>query len=204
MDDKAISTTEACKKLGVCKTTLLSWVQKGKIDYYRTPTGRRYYYIDKYLQSTNKISKCIIYYSRVSSRKQRDDLERQKEYIKNFVPNEQSGLQVLEYSDIASGINFRRKSLLQVLGLVQKGSVSTIVVASKDRLARFGFELIEWICNEHGTEIVVLDSECKTREEEFSDDILSILQVYCCRWNGKRRYKKETNNQNIQIEITSK
>jgi predicted site-specific integrase-resolvase len=64
-------------------------------------------------------------------------------------------------------------------------------VASKDRLARFGVELIEWICNQYGTKILVLDSNNKTQEIELSEDIMSILQVYCCRWNGKRRYKNK-------------
>ena len=70
-----------------------------------------------------------------------------------------------------------------------QGRVRSIVVASKDRLARFGFELIQWMCTECGTEIVVLDSSDGAPEEELGKDLMAIVQVYCCRWNGRRRYK---------------
>jgi excisionase family DNA binding protein len=190
-DECALSTTKASKFLGVHPNTLRNWVKNNRIDYYRTPTGRYYYYVERYLRS-KKAPKSIVLYSRVSSYKQRDDLERQKFYLRQYLSHQQSGLTVLEYSDIASGLNFKRKSLLQILGLVKKGSVSTIVVASKDRLARFGTEIIEWLCNEFGTEIVVLNSENKSRELELSEDLLSIVQVYCCRWNGSRRYKTKS------------
>jgi predicted site-specific integrase-resolvase len=72
-------------------------------------------------------------------------------------------------------------------------------VASRDRLARFGFELIEWLCKEFGTELLVLDTEDTTPETELGKDLMSIVQVYCCRWNGKRRYTKKE-NQSIETE----
>jgi excisionase family DNA binding protein len=190
-NEQALSTSKASKLLGVHPNTLRNWIKNNKIDYYRTQTGRYYYFVDRYLQHKN-IKKSIILYSRVSSYKQKDDLERQRTYLRQYSTNKQSGHTILEFSDVASGLNFKRKSLLQILGLVKKGTVSTIVVASKDRLARFGTEIIEWLCNEYGTKIVVLDSENKSRELELSEDLLSVVQVYCCRWNGQRRYKSKS------------
>jgi putative resolvase len=142
----------------------------------------------------------IILYSRVSSSKQQDDLKRQQEYLRNNLSDKYPGSGYVEVSDIGSGINFKRPGLLRVLGSVKKGDVSTLVVASKDRLARFGFELIEWLCTEFGTKIVVLDSEDTTPEAELGKDLMAIVQVYCCRWNGMRRYQAKKNCEGVQIE----
>jgi len=200
----ALSTTSSCKKLGVHPNTLRNWANAGKIEYYRNKSSQRYYYVDKYLQTKNNI-KTIILYSRVSSYKQRDDLERQKKYLRNNIPNQFTGYKIIEISDVASGINNKRKGLLQILGLVKETTISTIIVASKDRLSRFGIELIEWICKQYYTEILVLNRDNKTPESELSSDLMSIVQIYCCRWNGQRRYsKKIKNNKELQIEITTK
>ena len=121
------------------------------------------------------IFKVKIFYSRVSSAKQREDLERQKEFLKSNLPDQSSGsTKIEEISDIGSGINFKRPGLLRILGLVKQGTVSKIVVASRDRLARFGFELIEWLCTEFGTEIVVLDSKDSTPESELGNDLIAL------------------------------
>jgi predicted site-specific integrase-resolvase len=144
-----------------------------------------------------------ILYSRVSSSKQKDDLERQKQYLRDNLPNKYPRTNLNDISDVGSGLNFKRQGLLQILGLVKEGEVSTIVVASRDRLARFGFELIEWLCKEFGTELLVLDTEDTTPETELGKDLMSIVQVYCCRWNGKRRYAKKE-NQSIETEDKTK
>jgi predicted site-specific integrase-resolvase len=153
------------------------------------------------VQEKSKQAKSIILYSRVSSNKQRNDLDRQREFLKANLSDKYSGFKISEISDIGSGINFKRPGLLRVLGSIKEGNISTLVVASRDRLARFGFELIEWLCSEFGTEILVLDNTDSTPEEELGKDLMSIVQVYCCRWNGKRRYKaSENSEQDIQIE----
>ena len=132
-----------------------------------------------------KESRFDILYSRVSSHKQEDDLQRQKQYLEeNCQTKEFTHIQ-----DIASGLNFKRKGLIKILDSVKEGKVRTIIVASKDRMARFGFDLIEWLCHEYGTKILVLDNQNQSPTEELGKDLLSIVQIYCCRWNGKRRYK---------------
>lgn len=194
--------SEAANILGVKPGILRTWDERGLIKTIRTPGGTRLFDISSLTpdKQFNRTERKVILYSRVSSAKQKDDLERQKEYIRSNLPDKYSGATVDNISDIGSGINFKRSGLLQILGRVKEGKVSTIVVASRDRLARFGFELIEWLCNEYETKILVLDSEDTTPESELGKDLMAIVQVYCCRWNGKRRYKAKDKINEIETE----
>lgn len=197
--------SEACNILGVKEGILRKWDSQGKIKTIRTPGGIRLFDITSVDASINltavkqKTHPFAIFYSRVSSAKQNDDLNRQKQYIKDTCSDQYTRYQ--EITDIGSGINYKRPGLLRLLGLVKEGNVSHVVVASKDRLARFGYDLIEWMCTSFGTKIVVLDNQDTTPEEELGTDLMSIVQVYCCRWNGRRRYK--TNNKDTKAEITT-
>ncbi len=92
-------------------------------------------------------------------------------------------------SDIGSGINFKRKSLRRILEQVFKGNVSEVVVAHRDRLCRFAFELFHWILKTHGVKLVVLDQTLGAPQQELAEDLLAITQVFACRLNGKRKYK---------------
>ena len=196
--------SEACDILGVKEGVLRKWADSGKIDSIRTPGGMRLFNLSSINPKLKTKEKNInILYSRVSSYKQKDDLERQKEYLRQNIPDKYSRCQFDDVSDIGSGLNFKRQGLLRILGLIKEGKVSTIVVASRDRMARFGFELIEWLCFEFGTELVVLDNEDSTPETELSKDLMSIVQIYCCRWNGKRRYKTKNKKSEIETEIVS-
>jgi predicted site-specific integrase-resolvase len=134
-----------------------------------------------------------IIYTRVSSSKQKNDLDRQTAFLQNKYPNH------IVIKDIGSGLNYKRKGLLKLLELSFKGLVGEVVVYSKDRLCRFGFELVEWLLLQNDSKILVLEQIDKSPEQEFSEDILSILQVFACRWNGKRKYTDK--NKEIQVEI---
>lgn len=199
--------SDACKILGVKEGILRKWDSQGKIKTIRTPGGIRLFDITSVDPSTNlfaireKKEPIAIFYSRVSSSKQKDDLERQKQFLKDNYADKYPRFQ--EITDVGSGLNFKRTGLLRVLGLVKEGNISAVVVASKDRLARFGFELIEWLCKEYGTETVVLNNQDSTPEEELGNDLMSIVQVYCCRWNGKRRYKTKNKSNEVEIETNS-
>lgn len=196
--------SDACKILGIKEGILRKWDSQGKIKTIRTPGNIRLFDISSIDPSTNilaikeKKESFAIFYSRVSSSKQKDDLERQKEYIKNNCSEQYKKYQ--EITDIGSGINYKRPGLLRVLGLVKEGNVSHLIVASKDRLARFGYELIEWLCKEYGTKILVLNTEDTTPEEELGTDLMSIVQVYCCRWNGRRRYKTKDKSSKAEVK----
>ncbi len=96
--------------------------------------------------------------------------------------------------DIGSGLNFKRKGLLSLLEQVKTGNIQQIVVASRDRLSRFGFDFFKWFCNSYGTEILVLDTSQGSKEQELTTDLLAILHVFSCRANGRRRYSSKTDD----------
>jgi putative resolvase len=196
--------SKASEILGVSQSVLRKWDNEGKIKAIKTPGGMRLYDLQSLdsgslSKQRNQLSKSIVLYSRVSSAKQKDDLQRQKEFLRGHIPDKYAGYKVIEISDVGSGINFKRPGLLRVLGSIKEGNLSAVVVASRDRMARFGFELIEWFCKESSTDILVLDDEDTTPEAELGKDLMSIVQVYCCRWNGRRRYSKN-DNKSLQVE----
>jgi predicted site-specific integrase-resolvase len=140
----------------------------------------------------NKNTKQNYIYTRVSSKKQSDDLSRQIEFIKNKRPEYSSYISI---SDIASGINFKRKGLSTILDASLQGTVGEIIVAHRDRLCRFGFDLIKLIIEKQGGKITVLDDEQnKSSEQELSEDLLSIIHIYSYRQMGKRSYKTKIEN----------
>lgn len=199
MNGKWVSTGEACEFYGVTGNTVRRWADNGTIVFKRTPRGPRRYLIseegvlrteeDKQPDRKNYI------YVRVSSNKQREDMDRQEAFLRDIYP----GHEVIR--DIGSGLNYKRKGLLKLLGLSNKREVGEIVVFSKDRLCRFGFELLQFQFSENDTKLVVQNNVDKSPETEFSEDILAILQVFACRWNGKRKYKI---NKNTEVQIETK
>lgn len=195
---KWITHQQACHFYGVSKNTLRSWADLNKVIYKRKPSGHRIYFIPSNDIETNTQKhkkRQNFVYCRVSSTKQKDDLVRQSTFLLNKYPD----YKVIK--DIGSGLNYKRKGLIKLLELSNKGEVNEIIISSKDRLCRFGFELIEWQFLQNNTKIVVLDQTDKTPEQEFTEDILAILQVFACRWNGKRKYKITNKNKKNQIEI---
>jgi predicted site-specific integrase-resolvase len=113
-----------------------------------------------------------------------DDLERQKDFFRHNYPDHEL------VTDIGSGINWKRKGLQTILDKGLSGDISEVVVAHRDRLCRFAFDLIEGILEKKGVKLIVLDRETEQSEnKELADDILSIIHVYSCRQMGRRRYK---------------
>ena len=131
--------------------------------------------------------KLNICYIRVSTISQKDDLERQKEYmIKKY-----KDYDIIE--DIGSGINFNRRGLRRIINLAITGKINKLVVAHKDRLTRFGFELIEDLIKEYSNGLLIIDNDKEYKrepEEELVYDVLQILNVYTAKMNGLRKYKK--------------
>ena len=167
---------------GVSTLTLRRWADSGKIESIRSPGNHRLYKVTENTPA-KPLERQKIVYIRVSSAKQKDDLERQRAFMVARYP----GHRVV--SDIGSGINWRRKGLLTILESAMSGDVEEIVVASRDRLCRFAFELIERVLCNTGTRLTVLEHADQSPEQELSDDLLSIVQIFCCRRNGARRYR---------------
>lgn len=175
-----IPTKKARKILGVTTQTLRNWDTSGKINTIRSASGVRLYSKSdiNHILAGNQTSKKKqkIAYCRVSSKKQMDDLERQKNFFKLQFPDH------VLVTDIASGINWKRKGLQTILEQSMLGNISEIVVAHKDRLCRFGFELIQWILEKYNVQIIILDQdEYKSPSEELASDILSIIHVFSCK-----------------------
>jgi predicted site-specific integrase-resolvase len=172
--------------LGLHGDTIRKYADKGIIPSIRTEGGKRLFDIDEYIRRKNgECNHSTICYCRVSSPKQKDDLERQVNYMQERYPDSEI------VTDIGSGINYKRKGLNSILERALQGDKLKIVVAYKDRLARFGFELIESIVNKSGGEIVVLDRIELSPQEELTKDILQILHVFSCRINGMRKYRNQ-------------
>ena len=139
--------------------TLQRWDRAGILKAHRTPTNRRYYTHEQYFEVVGqKVKKRnVVTYCRVSSAGQKKDLISQRNAVETFcVASGRSVDQKLE--DIGSGLNYKRKSFLYLMEMVEQGKISEIVVAHKDRLVRFGFEWFEKFCKDHGVEILVMNA----------------------------------------------
>ena len=200
---QVLTIQKACKLYGVRSDTLRRWADSGHIHSWRSPNNTRMFRstdLETFFNSprieNNKLRKKIVY-ARVSSLKQRDDLQRQIDLLTQHYPNH------IVIQDIGSGINFKRKGLRSLLDACMSGEVEEVVVAHKDRLCRFGFELFHYIITKQGGKIIVLDEENnKSTNEELAEDLLSIIHVFNCRQMGRRRYNKSVESSNISDDET--
>ena len=198
MNGTWVRNKQACKYFGVHPNTLRRWADNNHVNYKTTVGGQRLYLLSSdSTTSTKRTEKETVIYVRVSSSKQKDDLERQVSYVSSRYPN----CRIIK--DIGSGLNFKRKGLIKLLEQASNGLIQTVVVASKDRLCRFGYELLTWILERENVQLVVLDKVDKSPEQEFTEDILAILQVFACRWNGRRNYSVKKQKDQITIDIPS-
>lgn len=180
-----VSRKKVLEVLGIHYQTIYSLVKRNEMETIKVGKINKYN-LEKYIKD-NKIiinEKLNICYCRVSSQKQKEDLSRQIEYMKNKYPNHQI------ISDIGSGLNFKRKGLQEIINLAIAGKVGEVVVAYKDRLARFGYDLIEIILKDQSNaSIKILNKkEEQTPLDEMTEDIVSIMNVYVAKINGLRKY----------------
>jgi predicted site-specific integrase-resolvase len=176
--------------IGCSDNTLRTWADSGKINVIRSKNNsKRFYDVSSFISNEsssleNIIIKKQICYCRVSSKHQKDDLERQINFMQQKYPN------AIIIKDIGSGINWKRKGLISMLQQVKNNQVGEIIIAHRDRLCRFAFELFEQIFGLYKVKLMVLDSgeSEPNSQNELCEDILSIMQIYACRKMGKRRY----------------
>jgi len=177
-----LTRMKACKALNVHFHTLYRMAEDKEIE--SIMVGKqKVYNVKKYLENKgikNDNNKRRICYCRVSSQKQKEDLTRQIEYMKKEYPYHEI------ITDIASGINYERPGLQKLLRYAINGEIKEVVIAYKDRLTRFGFEMIEWIIKEksNGKIKILNNNEETTPAEEITKDILSIMNVYVAKING--------------------
>lgn len=197
---KYVKAKKAMEILGITLGTLHNWDKAGKIETIRTPGGHRLYNVEKYIKDNkedsddenetegkNKKEKRKICYVRVSTVGQKDDLKRQKEYMKKKYQKHE----IIE--DIGSGINFNRRGLKKIIKMSIEGEIEEVVIAYKDRLTRFGFDMIEDLIKTYSKGKIKVENEDEEKEpkEELVEDVLQILNVYTAKLNGLRKYKKE-------------
>lgn len=203
-----IGVGEAATFTGLDIQTIRKMADNAVIKCYKTPSGQRRIhfqslqeYCDSFINNYQipEIKKNNFLYARVSSKKQMDDLSRQIKFIQRPEYSEYSLI-----TDVASGINFKRKGLSTILDSCLQGNIGEIVIAHKDRLCRFGYELIEQLVTKAGGTIKVLEeNNNKTTEQELSEDLLAIIHVFSCKQMGKRNYSNRNKNEDIDIKNLS-
>ena len=189
--NKYYSINEFSKILGVSAQTLRNWDANGKLHPHHTSTnGYRYYSHEQLNQVMNikpNLNRLTIGYCRVSSHKQKDDLERQIENVKTYLIAKGQPFEII--SDIGSGINYKKKGLKELIKLITQNKVEKVVILYKDRLLRFGFELVEYIASLYNCEIEIMDNTEKSEQQELVEDLVQIITVFSCKLQGKRAGK---------------
>lgn len=180
--------------LGVSVKTLQRWDRDGILKANRTPTDRRYYTYDQYLQfkgiQTKNDRRDIVIYARVSTRNQKDDLQNQVDFLKQFC--NAKGMIVNQcIEDFGSGLNYNRKKWNKLLDDVMGNKIKTIVITNKDRFIRFGYDWFEKFCEKFNTKIIIVNNETLSPKEELVQDMIAILHMFSCRLYGLRKYKNQ-------------
>lgn len=188
---KLYAIGDFAEMIGVTQQTLRNWDKLGKLKpHHVSASGYRYYsqaQLNELLRKNEPVQRIVVGYARVSSPKQKDDLERQIDNVKTYMIAKGYSFEMI--SDIGSGINYNKKGLNQLLELVVSSRVEKIVVLYKDRLLRFGFELMENLCEQFGTTIEIIDHTARTEEQELVEDLIQIVTVFSSRLQGKRANK---------------
>lgn len=207
MEEKLLKSSEVREMLNVSSMTLYRLDRDGKLcPFKRTSKSKRYKYSDvlKYMDSNLddlKVKKIKIAYARVYSNKHKNELQNQIKYLENYASGR--GIIIDKYiKDVGSGINYNNRGLNEIIDLITSNKVEELIVSYKDRLVRFGFELIENIAKKYGTKITVINIPSTSPEKEIVDDLLTIITVFSNRVYGLRSYKsrikESANNENSE------
>ena len=185
--------SEFAKLAGVSVKTLQRWDREGQLKpAARTPGNRRLYTQEQLNQLLNRKPKQVrvaVAYVRVSSQAQKPDLANQKTALEQFCIAK--GQTVDEWiSEIGGGLNFKRPKFTELVDRILRGEISVLVIAHKDRLARFGYELLVHLCETHDCQIVVLNTESLSPEQEMVQDLMTITHCFSARLYGSRNYRK--------------
>ena len=187
------STGKAAKLLGVSVRTLQQWDRDGKLKASRSPSGRRLY-TDQQIRAyrnevQSQVERLCIAYVRVSSQAQRPDLMNQRKLLEHFCIAK--GQVVDEWiEELGGGLNFKRPKFIALFDRIAAGEVKTLIVAHKDRLARFGFDFLKHICQSNKCELIVMNTESLSPEREMVEDLMAITHCFSARLYGLRNYKK--------------
>ena len=192
--ERFVSIGEAASALGVSITTLRRWEASGKLAAEHTAGGHRRYDLAKLkpelFRTEAHAQRRTVAYARVSSHDQKDDLERQKQVLELYCARQGWTFEVI--ADLGSGMNYHKKGLKRLLDAILAGEIGRLVITHKDRLLRFGAELVFAICEAKNVEVVILNQgEDTTFEEDLAKDMLEIITVFSARLYGSRSHKNQ-------------
>ena len=191
---KLLSIKQAANQLGVCVSTLRRWDETGVLVAQRTPKGHRRYDLSKINPNLtrNKVEqqRKTIAYARVSSHDQKPDLQRQIEMLELYCSAQGWSFEVI--SDLGSGMNYHKKGLKRLLDDILDNKIDRLVLTHKDRLLRFGAELVFALCEARQVEVVIINQgENLSFEEELAQDVLEIITVFSARLYGSPSKKNK-------------
>ena len=180
------SISEFAQRIGVSVKTLQRWNREGRLTPSRTPTNRRVYtdeHLYQVLPQRQSTEQATVVYMRVSSQAQKPDLANQRTVLEQFCAAR--GLAVTEWvSEVGGGLNFKRPRFLALVDRIVTHQVAMVVIAHKDRLMRFGFDLFAHLCRRHDCEIVVMNTETLSPEQEMVQDLMTIVHCFSSRLYG--------------------
>jgi len=186
-----ISIGKFAQMVGVTATTLRRMHAKGDLIPAHVSKGGTRYYSKEQLKDFAMVPaqgrNLVIGYCRVSTPAQKDDLQTQVENVRTYMYAK--GYQFEIITDIGSGINYKKKGLRQLIDKIDNREISKIVVLYKDRLIRFGYEMLEYFCSINGVEIEIIDHKEHSKEQELTDDLIQIITVFANRLYGSRSKK---------------
>ena len=201
--DKLYSIGEAAKYLGVSVSTLRRWENSGKLLPERTKGQQRRYPISLLAPNLTKVSsqnRLTIAYARVSSYDQKSDLDRQKQLLEMYCASKGWAFEIV--SDLGSGMNYNKKGLKRLISSILTGEIGRLVITHKDRLLRFGAELIFSICEMKNVEVIIVNQgDEPTFEEELAKDVLEIITVFSARLYGSRSNKNKKIIENLKSVV---
>ena len=194
---KIYKPNEFGKMIGRTVNTLQRWDREGILKARRTPTNRRYYTEEDYYNimgiqqenAENQVNDVIIY-ARVSNQNQKDDLKNQVEFLKTYA-NAKGYIVSNIITDIGSGLNYNRKGFNSILYSEKK---QKILISYKDRFVRFGYSWFDNFLKSKGSEIIVVNNQTLSPQQELVEDLISIIQIFSCRIYGLRKYKQKIKN----------
>ena len=189
--NRLVKVGEAAKFLGVTVQTLRRWERTGQLfPDKKTDGGTRYYDIDRLLGVSSKEATVTFAYARVTSHDQKEDLKRQQQILSMYCASHGWNYQVI--SDLGSGMNYKKKGLKNLLDAILGRKIKRLVLTHKDRLLRFGAELIFTLCEIHQVEVVIINQgENLSFEEDLAKDVLEIITVFAARLYGARSHKNK-------------
>lgn len=193
-----INIGKLCKMLGISLSTAYRWIKLGKItEDFRTFGNHRRFNLKKIKEQffpdmINKVKKVAVY-ARVSSHDQKEDLARQQQKLIQYCQDKNyNDIEII--SDLGSGLNFKKSGLNKLISLILTEKINTLIINHKDRLLRFGSELIFKLCKHHHIEVIIIENKNLSFEETLSSDVIELMTVFCAKLYGKRSHQNKLKN----------